>query len=595
MTPFVCADDAEACIGSVVLAKPSEIRWTHGTIQPLFTCGRPLKEVVDQLRNEQLLPSDLPMIELVSHMGKWYSRNNRRLWCFKQSGLPSIEVRIGKADHYFLKGLSTSTDGWSVDFFPPVRCTSCGREFPNRKGLRYHFCWPYHDVTALDWDYDDVADAESEAGSEGGAFDNDGTWYSDEAWENTFDEDEDYWKVDEWGRSPIWHAAATGNVDLIFRLLGQDAEVDDKDYEGVTPMLAAVRLGQWLAAEALLCAGAFQMPWKLTIRRGSKWSDSKVSKFYKMVDAVKKGRGHIQTDTRFKLVFESRSASSKSQSTARFHGRDKPKGFACPECWITSRKWANMVLHIKATGHAGGMAKHMNDRARYAALERAAAVASGSWSEPVACAKVREVCDVESPALWTLAQDVHCTLQGRGGSIATDEINSVAKRHSRQIENAGQHNLLHSRTGPWLSKRFFSAFPTLFLVKDKQISAVPASGSSIGPQSQTEVSMSMPASHMPSRGASEDGSEVDVASTAKQLDPAAKFKAKHTELAKRLRAFIKAQGGELNIGRIQQFSEGDAVRKAGYGKMCEAFPELLKFDNRGQKGRFLCSRCRGGG
>jgi hypothetical protein len=68
-------------------------------------------------------------------IGKWYSRNNRRLWCFKQSSLLSIQARISTVDHYFLKGFNTKTDGWSVDFFLPVKCTSCGSQFPNRTGL----------------------------------------------------------------------------------------------------------------------------------------------------------------------------------------------------------------------------------------------------------------------------------------------------------------------------------------------------------------------------------------------------------------------------------------------------------------------------
>jgi hypothetical protein len=77
-------------------------------------------------------------MEVVLYNGKWYSRDNRRLWCFKQSSLPSIQARISTVDHYFLKGFNTKADGWSVDFFPPVKCTSCGSQFPNRTGLQSH-------------------------------------------------------------------------------------------------------------------------------------------------------------------------------------------------------------------------------------------------------------------------------------------------------------------------------------------------------------------------------------------------------------------------------------------------------------------------
>jgi len=398
-TPFLHADGAVAQIGSIVEVNPTEIRWTHGMIQPLFTCGRPLEKVAEQLKCRELLVSDLPMMELVFYKDKWYSRNNRRLWCFKQSGLSSIQARISTADHYFLKGLNTKTDGWTIDFFPPVKCSSCGSLFPNRKGLQSHYCSYYHDASALDWDYEDVADAESDTESEGGVYGNDGMWYSDETWESTYEENNACLKADEWGRSPMWRAAATGNVDLIFRFIEQKADIDAKDCEGVSPLLVAVRLGQWTAAEALLCAGAFQMPWKLTVRRGAAWNTAKVSTFNKLVSAVNKSKGRMLTDVRFKRAFKNRGASSKSEATARFQGRERPKGFACPECWLTSREWANMVSHIKTTGHAGGFGGRMNDRCRYAALERAEAIASGRWQEGASSSSAREIGDWSSHAL----------------------------------------------------------------------------------------------------------------------------------------------------------------------------------------------------
>ena len=47
---------------------------------------------------------------------------------------------VSSVDPFFLRGLTTRTDGLSVDFFPPLRCKACATEFVNRKGLRSHKC-----------------------------------------------------------------------------------------------------------------------------------------------------------------------------------------------------------------------------------------------------------------------------------------------------------------------------------------------------------------------------------------------------------------------------------------------------------------------
>ena len=119
-------------VGSHVRVKPSDIRWTHDKLQRLFTCGRSLAEVATQLQQGVIHASALPSISSVYHEGKWYSRNNRRLWSFKTANISVIDAIVTPVDNHFCKGLTTRTDGWSVEFYPPCLCNACGKEFPNR-------------------------------------------------------------------------------------------------------------------------------------------------------------------------------------------------------------------------------------------------------------------------------------------------------------------------------------------------------------------------------------------------------------------------------------------------------------------------------
>ena len=48
-------------------------------------CGRRLQDVAASLGQGAGQPSEMPMIGIVRHEMKWYSRNNRRLWCFKEA------------------------------------------------------------------------------------------------------------------------------------------------------------------------------------------------------------------------------------------------------------------------------------------------------------------------------------------------------------------------------------------------------------------------------------------------------------------------------------------------------------------------------
>ncbi|RYC58609.1 hypothetical protein CHU98_g7595 [Xylaria longipes] len=61
---------------------------------------------------------------------------------------------------------------------------------------------------------------------------------------------------DRWGRSPLWHAAATGATAAVTALLELGAHVNLMDDEGLTPLHAAARGGHEAALQTLLNRGA---------------------------------------------------------------------------------------------------------------------------------------------------------------------------------------------------------------------------------------------------------------------------------------------------------------------------------------------------
>eukprot|EP00929_Paragymnodinium_shiwhaense_P037055 TRINITY_DN19807_c0_g2_i1.p1 TRINITY_DN19807_c0_g2~~TRINITY_DN19807_c0_g2_i1.p1 ORF type:complete len:615 (+),score=137.73 TRINITY_DN19807_c0_g2_i1:84-1928(+) len=272
--------------GTVLKVKPAELRWTHGCLQRLFTCGRSLASVAEDLRFGRCSAADLPVISIVFHEGKWYSRNNRRLWCFKEAGVAAVQAEVSEVDQHFRRGLNTATDGWSVGFFPAVVCCKCKKEFPNRAGLKAHYCPVVYNTSAVDWD-DDSSDTEeaSEEGSDEGAYGEDGLWHPDSYWESVRLD-----KADKQGRSELWRAAAAGNTALVRKFLALGAEVDKLDVEGVSPMLAAVRRGHFFAAEELMWAGADQKPWQFTKRKGKAWSRARAMRYDCLLAAVNSGQ-----------------------------------------------------------------------------------------------------------------------------------------------------------------------------------------------------------------------------------------------------------------------------------------------------------------
>ena len=146
-SPSVCAESWIHPLGRGG-GGPVGLRWARGKIQRLFTCGRRLGDVITDSCRGVLRPSDLRMIEIVRWKSKWYSRNNRRLWCFREAAVIAVQVRVGSIDRAFLHGLTTRTDGLSVVFFPPSACKVCGEEFVSRTELHGQNCQKMPELAA---------------------------------------------------------------------------------------------------------------------------------------------------------------------------------------------------------------------------------------------------------------------------------------------------------------------------------------------------------------------------------------------------------------------------------------------------------------
>lgn len=64
---------------------PHHIRFTHSGISPKFSCGRDVRETLQELLEGRLKVADLPKIQLIKEGDTTYfSQNNRRLWVLKQ-------------------------------------------------------------------------------------------------------------------------------------------------------------------------------------------------------------------------------------------------------------------------------------------------------------------------------------------------------------------------------------------------------------------------------------------------------------------------------------------------------------------------------
>ncbi|XP_062583857.1 uncharacterized protein LOC134245602 [Saccostrea cucullata] len=70
---------------STVYMRPSQIRYTHDSIQANFRNGTPMEHTFRQLVFQKIQVDSLPMIQVTQHNGYWYVvRGNRRLFLLKK-------------------------------------------------------------------------------------------------------------------------------------------------------------------------------------------------------------------------------------------------------------------------------------------------------------------------------------------------------------------------------------------------------------------------------------------------------------------------------------------------------------------------------
>ena len=99
--------DCQAVIGEPqcgmkVPVKVMALRNTHNRLQPRFSCGRRVQDVVEDLHLERLAPAELPIIiSVVQYMGKWYSANNRRLYASRRQELKQLKQWLVKSMSIF--------------------------------------------------------------------------------------------------------------------------------------------------------------------------------------------------------------------------------------------------------------------------------------------------------------------------------------------------------------------------------------------------------------------------------------------------------------------------------------------------------------
>jgi len=62
---------------------PSEIRFTHSKIRPIFSDGRLVQDTLAEIEAGKLNPDNLRNITVIQQDGFFVSMNNRRLWVLK--------------------------------------------------------------------------------------------------------------------------------------------------------------------------------------------------------------------------------------------------------------------------------------------------------------------------------------------------------------------------------------------------------------------------------------------------------------------------------------------------------------------------------
>lgn len=73
---------------------PFEIYYTNKSCARSFVCGRSMQGVVDDLHANKITEDDIPCMQVFQYANKWFSKDNRRLWVFRQAAFSSVPVQV---------------------------------------------------------------------------------------------------------------------------------------------------------------------------------------------------------------------------------------------------------------------------------------------------------------------------------------------------------------------------------------------------------------------------------------------------------------------------------------------------------------------
>ncbi|KAL3891607.1 hypothetical protein ACJMK2_003862 [Sinanodonta woodiana] len=114
---------------------PSEIRFSQKAINTMFDRKslhpyRSIGQTLDDLCEGRCAISDIPRISVCRHDDEWYTKDNRRLWVFKQlealGKCGKITVNVVDRSEIDSRKFSTDNKGRSVEF---IRLRSPGGEW----------------------------------------------------------------------------------------------------------------------------------------------------------------------------------------------------------------------------------------------------------------------------------------------------------------------------------------------------------------------------------------------------------------------------------------------------------------------------------
>ena len=93
-----------------------QIHYSQVSIRATFRDGRPLEHLVAELRRDDRCILSIGPLNVVSFMGRWFTRDNRRLFAIKNALAHNclVPVAVGAVDYRFLSHFTTSNGGTAI-------------------------------------------------------------------------------------------------------------------------------------------------------------------------------------------------------------------------------------------------------------------------------------------------------------------------------------------------------------------------------------------------------------------------------------------------------------------------------------------------